>query len=54
MPKKRDFFEKNPMSLGDVGLNRRPATVFIRNSTSFFIDHCIIKSKLRSDNDSNK
>ena len=39
MPKNRVFFEKNPMSLGDVGLNRRPATVFIRNSTSFFCDH---------------
>ena len=26
------------MSLGDVDLNRRPAAVFIRNSTSFFID----------------
>ena len=39
MPKNRVFFEKNPMSLGDVGLNRRPATVFIRNSTSFFFDH---------------
>ena len=38
MPKNRVFFEKNPMSLGDVGLNRRPATVFIRNSTSFFCD----------------
>ena len=27
------------MSLGDVELDRRPAAVFIRNSTSFFIDH---------------
>ena len=29
------------MSLVDVDLDRRPAAVFIRNSTSFFIDHSI-------------
>ena len=35
------------MSLGDVELDRRPAAVFIRNSTSFFIDHGYMQKERR-------